>query len=242
MPPHSSHILQPLDVGCFSPLKTLYSKQIESLICVRINYITKLKFLPAFKEAFEAAFTEQNIKSGFRATGLVPYNPANVLSHLDLRLKTPTPPPTKEPNWIAKTPQNAAELEFQTTHLKNRIVRHQDSSPTSIDEAFDQLVKGAQIMDHSATLLKAEVKALQAANQVKKRRERKRKRRILQGGSLTVEEGEEIVRCTQTRQEEGSDTIQRQCLKGKQRQCGLCNQVGHNSCTYKGPPDSMEVK
>ena len=84
MPPHSSHILQPLDVGCFSPLKTSYSKQIESLVRVRINHITKLEFLPAFKEAFEAAFTEQNIKSGFRATGLVPYNPANVLSHLDL--------------------------------------------------------------------------------------------------------------------------------------------------------------
>ncbi|KFY79331.1 hypothetical protein V499_01665, partial [Pseudogymnoascus sp. VKM F-103] len=32
----------------------------------------KLEFLSAFKEAFKAAFTEQNIKSGFRATGLVP--------------------------------------------------------------------------------------------------------------------------------------------------------------------------
>ena len=26
MPPHSSHLLQPLDVGCFSPLKTAFSK------------------------------------------------------------------------------------------------------------------------------------------------------------------------------------------------------------------------
>ncbi|KAF1924141.1 CENP-B protein, partial [Didymella exigua CBS 183.55] len=25
MPPHSSHLLQPLDVACFSPLKRLYS-------------------------------------------------------------------------------------------------------------------------------------------------------------------------------------------------------------------------
>jgi hypothetical protein len=51
-------------------------------------------------------------------------------------------------------------------------------------------------MVHSAILLKAEVKALQEANQAKKRRERKRKRRIYQGGSLTVEEGEEIIRST----------------------------------------------
>jgi hypothetical protein len=113
--------------------------------------------------------------------GLVPYDPENVLSHLDLRLKTPTPPPIEESTWTSKTPQNATELECQTTHLKNRIIRHQNSSPTSINEAFDQLVKGAQIMVHSATLLKAEVKALQEANQAKKRRERKQKRRIYQG-------------------------------------------------------------
>lgn len=56
-------------------------------------------------------------------------------------------------------------------------------------------------MVHSATLLKVEVKALQEANQVKKRRERKRKKYILQGGSLTVKEGEEIVRSTQTQLE-----------------------------------------
>lgn len=124
MPPHSSHLLQPLDVGCFSPLKASYGKQIENLVRLRINHITKLEFLPAFKEAFKAAFTKQNIKSGFRATGLVPYDPENVLSHLDLRLKTLTPPPIKEPNWTSKTPQNAIELEFQTTHLKNHIVQH----------------------------------------------------------------------------------------------------------------------
>ena len=29
MPPHSSHILQPLDVGCFSVLKRSYGHQIE---------------------------------------------------------------------------------------------------------------------------------------------------------------------------------------------------------------------
>ena len=129
---------------------------------------------------------------------MVPYNPENVLSQLDLKLKTPTPPPIEEQDWTSKTPQNAIELENQTTHLKNRIVQHQNSSPTSINEAFDQLVKGAQIMVHSATLLKAEVKGLQEANALKKRRERKRKRRIYQGGSLTVQEGKELIQSTQT--------------------------------------------
>ena len=65
MLPHSSYILQPLDVRCFSLLKASYSKQIENLVRVQINHITKLEFLLAFKEAFKATFIEQNIKSGF---------------------------------------------------------------------------------------------------------------------------------------------------------------------------------
>ena len=29
MPPHMSHLLQPLDVGCFSPLKAAYRQQVQ---------------------------------------------------------------------------------------------------------------------------------------------------------------------------------------------------------------------
>lgn len=29
MPAHSSHLLQPLDVGCFSPLKTIYGRKVQ---------------------------------------------------------------------------------------------------------------------------------------------------------------------------------------------------------------------
>ncbi|KAF1922812.1 CENP-B protein, partial [Didymella exigua CBS 183.55] len=72
MPPHSSHLLQPLDIGCFSPLKRAYSCEVESLIRHHINHITKLKFLPAFKAAFTRLFTPDNICSAFRGAGLVP--------------------------------------------------------------------------------------------------------------------------------------------------------------------------
>jgi hypothetical protein len=30
MPSHSSHLLQPLDVGCFGPLKKAYGRQVET--------------------------------------------------------------------------------------------------------------------------------------------------------------------------------------------------------------------
>jgi len=61
MPPHLLHLLQPLDVGCFAPLKQAYGRQAENLMRNRINYITKLEFLPCFKAAYNAVFTSSNI-------------------------------------------------------------------------------------------------------------------------------------------------------------------------------------
>ena len=91
MPPHSSHILQPLDVGCFAALKKAYGRQIEDLMRAHVNHITKAEFLIAFKAAFFASMTEENILGGFRGAGLKPLDPERVLQQLDVKLQTPTP-------------------------------------------------------------------------------------------------------------------------------------------------------
>jgi hypothetical protein len=62
---HSSHLLQPLDVGCFGLLKRLYGKEIKNLMRVHISHIIKIEFFAAFKNAFIASFGEANIRGGF---------------------------------------------------------------------------------------------------------------------------------------------------------------------------------
>jgi hypothetical protein len=88
MPPHSSHILQPLDVVCFSPLKHKYSQRIRDLVHQRVFYINKEGFLPAFKDAFFDVFTEENCRKAFKALGIVPINVQVVLDRLEVRLHT----------------------------------------------------------------------------------------------------------------------------------------------------------
>jgi hypothetical protein len=92
MPPYSSHLLQPLDVGCFSPLKRAYSDEINSLAQYSTKKVKKEAFLLAFKAAFEKLITKENICAGFRGARLVPYNPEAVISKLNVVLHTPTPP------------------------------------------------------------------------------------------------------------------------------------------------------
>jgi hypothetical protein len=73
-------------------LKRLYSRLLESKIPIRINYIKKLDFLEVYPSARFEAFKPETIKNSFAAAGLLPYNPNRVLTKLDIRLCTPTPP------------------------------------------------------------------------------------------------------------------------------------------------------
>ena len=93
MPPHSSHLLQPLDVSCFAVLKRSYGRQIEELMRLGVSHIDKTDFLTAYTTTRQETFTYANIRNGFQATGLLPYNPDYVLSKLNTQLRTPTPPP-----------------------------------------------------------------------------------------------------------------------------------------------------
>jgi hypothetical protein len=91
MPAHSSHILQPLDVGCFSPLKRVYGALIDKLVQLGNNHIDKLDFLDAYPTARQQAFKTDSIKSAFSATGLFRYDPQRVYMRLLASAATTNP-------------------------------------------------------------------------------------------------------------------------------------------------------
>ena len=61
MPPHLSHLLQPLNITCFLLLKRMYGNEISALAHNYINYIYKEVFLLVFKVAYNKVFIEDNI-------------------------------------------------------------------------------------------------------------------------------------------------------------------------------------
>jgi hypothetical protein len=89
MPPHTSHLLQPLDVGCFGPLKTAYGRLIADLARRQIFHVDKTDFLAMYHQARVSIFLEKTIKNAFKATGITPFDPEYVLSKL---VATPSPP------------------------------------------------------------------------------------------------------------------------------------------------------
>ena len=71
MPHHSSHLLQPLSVSCFAPLKHLYGQKIREMTQGGIHTIDKREFLSLYTGVHYRASSRANILSGFAATGLI---------------------------------------------------------------------------------------------------------------------------------------------------------------------------
>ncbi|RKK17113.1 hypothetical protein BFJ66_g18036, partial [Fusarium oxysporum f. sp. cepae] len=236
MPSHSSHILQPLDVGCFGPLKQAYGRQIERKMRAGTTHISKEDFFPVFLVAFQESMTGKNIRGGFQGAGLVPLDPESVISKLDVKLRTPTPVEGVEElpaPWVSQTPHNPIEASSQSEFIKNRISRHQGSSPTSILHAVDQFAKGTQGIMHQMALLRSENQILRQENEILSRRRRAKKKRLRQGGSLTLAEGQSLQDQkevdVQLEEESRRNGGRRRRPETKERRCGVCGKTGHNA-------------
>jgi hypothetical protein len=109
LPAHTTHLLQPLDVGLFSPLQQYYGKFVDDYYLATNVGISHAQFLPIYKKARAAAYTRENIESSFRETGIVPFNPRLLLDGPNLR-RAKAPAPAEPDLQLGRTPQTRCEL------------------------------------------------------------------------------------------------------------------------------------
>ena len=75
LPPHSSHKMQPLDVGFMKPLKSYYSTEIENWLKNHpARVVTPFVIAKLFATAYNRAATMEISVNSFRKTGLFPLN------------------------------------------------------------------------------------------------------------------------------------------------------------------------
>lgn len=145
MPPHSSHVLQPLDLSIFSRLKASYRAEIEKLAQFEDSApIKKIRFVKYYAHARQDALKEIYIKAGWRGAGLVPWNPRKVLESKQI-LQGPAPPSTPQKrrnsaSALLHTPANQRQLiEAQTELLKSDVPRGVRTLFNKTAKAFGQL-------------------------------------------------------------------------------------------------------
>ncbi len=237
MPPHSSHLLQPLDVSCFAPLKKAYRCQAEKLMRNKITRITKTEFLPCFIAAYNALITKTNILGGFQGAGLVLLSLEAVLLTLDVRLRTLPLPTVEDGPWQSQTPSNTLEFGSQSKLIRKRMQRHVDSSPSSLIEAVKSLSKGAEIIAHSLVLISKRNAELEAANKAATRRKSHKRKRVQKEGTLTVAKRVRLTTLKEfnarSNRKKAKKRARVEVGEPSQRRCRRCGEAGHNSRTCK---------
>ena len=80
LPPNTTHVSQPLDKGCFGPLKAAW-KSVCHEYCVKNpgRAVTRYTFSELFSQAWMQSMNMRNIISGFRCTGIYPVDRSKLM-------------------------------------------------------------------------------------------------------------------------------------------------------------------
>ncbi len=219
MPPHTSHLLQPLDVGCFGPLKLAYGQAVAELARQSVYHVEKLDFLRLYQAVRLTAFTEANVKAGFSGAGIRPWDPDHIIETLPV-IHTPPQAPTPS-TWTAETPHTTDQLRLQAQLIRD--LRQRDShSPTA--RAIAQVVKGCQLAMQAVVILTEENNKLRAANSNQHQKKRERRQYIATGGVLTGAQGRALITEADKALKQASQPLQKRAPPT----CSKCHQQGHN--------------
>lgn len=75
LPPHTTHVSQPLDVSFFKPLKSYWSEACHQYMQDNPGrVVTKYQFSSLFSASWYKAIRPENIIAGFRKVGICPFN------------------------------------------------------------------------------------------------------------------------------------------------------------------------
>ena len=172
----------------------------------------------------------------------MPFDPDQVLSKLNIWLRTPTPLGSWGSDWEPKTPSNYMQLQKQSSSI-NALLRMRSRSPPSLlTTAISQILKACQIGMQSATILEKEVGELQAANEKQKQKRTRSKRQIPHEGGLLVKEDVELIEAPIEALIAPAPPGLRQPSPPLQprtrppRGCGICRAPGHRRETCPDRP------
>lgn len=169
-PPHSTHRLQPLDVSLFSPLSTAYTSELVKWTSKTQGLVSmsKRNFWNIFWAAWEASFVEKNVESGWRRTGLRPFDPDVVLSQLK---KQPDPSSDTDSN----TSTSSAALEKPTARQLRRLIDQVAPKAANSDPLVRKLKNTIDSLQSEVEILRLENTGLRETVVEEKRRRQRSK-------------------------------------------------------------------
>jgi len=126
LPSHSTHVLQPLDVGIFSPLTTYYKQELEHRVRQQGPHgmIKKGDIFPMLQRARQKTFQPETMRSAWRASGLIPFNRNRMLRDpiLQANMVPKTPLATRRPGLRLSAGRVVGAPELECIELNNQQI------------------------------------------------------------------------------------------------------------------------
>ena len=187
LPPHSTYVTQPLDVGIFQPMKHYHSDVIDDAVRLGSDNFNKQDFFAAFTDMRAKAFTRSNILSAFEHTGLIPYSPKMVLDKISgwqPPSKEPTPDPFGSSPSFQGTPHGPKQLFRRGRELQRGL--EDFYLPEDRRKKMDQYLKGSLEAANSLALAERDIAATQNHHKQRSKREALDGSLAQKGGVITV--------------------------------------------------------
>jgi len=231
--PHSSHLLQPLDVGVFGPLKTAVSADLDRLIRVGVKRMEKAEWVESYIQARPNAISEKNVRAGWRHSGLIPLNrnkhsllrAGTDCNHDDCTQQNVAPSvPTFEDLVRNSVKLDAAILDSPNSKLSELAIKNQINTPVR-REMPKVLSRNRQLLAENI-ILKRRLGEIERI--VCERKERKYgKRNVLKGKTVvsTLEVLAELEKC----EAETKLKKQKSSCKGRRNQVQAIQEVESSS-------------
>ena len=152
----------------FAPLKAAYRDQVERLERGGVNTIGKEHFTSLYSPARLRAFTPRNIKSGFAATGLFPFDPERVIRTMPKPPAELTIPQANPQDALQQSPVTPVSAEGLIS-LQNLIIKQDahaldDVSRKCLQRQLEKFAKAAQLSFAKAVLQQNHIRLLLAVN------------------------------------------------------------------------------
>ncbi|XP_060572583.1 uncharacterized protein LOC132730626 [Ruditapes philippinarum] len=146
LPAHTSHILQPLDVGCFGPLQRIYNSECQKFLRNNpASKITRYNICSLVCPAYASALSVVNLRSSFKRSGIFPFNPA-VITDSQLAPSKAYSTPQSESCSSSDLPQPACSTENQNQISKEPHSFFKAAETVIVNkQRFEQKTKNATL-------------------------------------------------------------------------------------------------
>jgi DDE superfamily endonuclease len=207
LPPHTTHFLQPLDVVCFQPLKHYHAEAVDAAVRTGDMKFSKIEFLAALTNIRKQAFKKSTILSAFRKTGIIPFDPQQVIGPLQERFEA-----TERARGVENRTQLYAEMDAEvgesseeepsTPTLHNirgfgrdllEALEEEECLPPRLFQQVSKLVRASTTLVDLHTQLQEDLQQTEAAQAARSARTKTTQRRVTGGGVITIEEARHRV-------------------------------------------------